>query len=76
MDDRTELANITAESLVQEIVERHPQTIPIFARHGLRCPGCYISPYHTIADTAREYTIAVEPLLGDLNQAIASDRVA
>jgi hybrid cluster-associated redox disulfide protein len=64
---------ITADTLVQDVVERHPQTIPIFARHGLQCVGCYISPFHTIADSAREYAMALDALLGDLNQAILAE---
>jgi hybrid cluster-associated redox disulfide protein len=64
---------ITGDSLVQDVVERHPQTIPVFARHGLQCVGCYISPFHTIADSAREYAMVLEALLGDLNQVIAAD---
>jgi hybrid cluster-associated redox disulfide protein len=62
--------SITADCLVCQVVERHPQTIIIFARHGLQCVGCYIAPFHTIADSAREHAIALAPLLGDLNQAI------
>jgi len=63
---------IKDDSLVQDVVERYPQTIPIFNHHGLQCVGCYISPFHTIADTAREYALAVEPLLADLNQALVA----
>jgi hybrid cluster-associated redox disulfide protein len=65
---------ITADCLVQEVVERHPQTIVVFNGHGLQCVGCYISPFHTIADTAREYSLALEPLLFHLNQAIAAEK--
>jgi hybrid cluster-associated redox disulfide protein len=61
---------ITEESVVQEIVEAHPQTILVFARHGLNCVGCYIAPFHTVADSAREHHLCVEPLLGDLNRAL------
>lgn len=61
---------ITADCLVQDVVEHHPQTILIFARHGLQCVGCYVSPFHTVADSAREHTMAIELLLNDLNQAI------
>ena len=61
---------ITADSLVKEVVEIHPQTIAVFVKHGLNCVGCYIAPFHTIADSAREHAIALDPLLGDLNQAI------
>ena len=63
---------ITADCLVETVVERHPQTIPVFNRHGLQCVGCYISPFHTIADSAREYSLTLDPLLWDLNQAIAA----
>ena len=58
---------IRADHLIQEIIADHPQTVFIFARHGLQCAGCYISPYHTIADSAREYRIPLDPLLEDLN---------
>jgi hybrid cluster-associated redox disulfide protein len=61
---------ITADCLVQEVVRCHPQTVAIFARYGLHCVGCYISPFHTVSDSAREYAVALEPLLGDLNGAI------
>jgi len=64
------ITRITADSLVEEVVGRHPQTILVFARHRLKCAGCYISPFHTIADVAHEYAMGLEPLLGDLNQAV------
>ena len=64
---------IAANSLVQEVVDHHPQAIAIFCRYGLQCVGCYISPFHTIADSAREYAMALEALLGDLNQAILAE---
>jgi hybrid cluster-associated redox disulfide protein len=67
------VAGITADVLVQDVVERHPQAIAVFSSHGLQCPGCYISPFHTIADVAREYALAIDPLLRDLNQAITVD---
>lgn len=61
---------ITADSLVREVVESHPQTIAVFVKHGLNCVGCYIAPFHTITDTAREYALRIEPLLSELNSAI------
>jgi hybrid cluster-associated redox disulfide protein len=61
---------ITADSLVKEVVESHPQTIAVFVKHGLNCVGCYIAPFHTITDTAREYALRIEPLLSELNNAV------
>jgi hybrid cluster-associated redox disulfide protein len=66
---------ITPDSLVQDVIERHPQTIVIFARQGLQCAGCYIAPFHTITDCAREHAMSIEPLLGDLNRTIATEPV-
>jgi hybrid cluster-associated redox disulfide protein len=64
---------VTADSLVQQVVERHPETISVLAKRGMQCVGCYISPYHTITDVAREYGLAIEPLLLALNQAAAGE---
>jgi hybrid cluster-associated redox disulfide protein len=66
-------SQIKPNSLVQQVVEQYPETIPVFARHGLQCVGCYISPFHTITDTAREYALSLEPLLADLNRAVSAD---
>ena len=62
--------SITADSIVQGVMERHPQTIPVFARHGMQCVGCYIAPFHTITDCAREHAMNVGLLLDDLNQVV------
>lgn len=60
---------ITADCILQGVIDRYPQTIVVFARHGLQCVGCYIAPFHTIADSAREHAVALEALLDDLKQA-------
>jgi hybrid cluster-associated redox disulfide protein len=63
--------SITADCLVQDVVRRYPHTLSVLARHGMHCAGCYISPFHTIGDVAREYALALGPLLADLNRAAA-----
>jgi hybrid cluster-associated redox disulfide protein len=73
VEDRQVPLSITAESLVQDVIECHPETIAVFAQHGLQCVGCYIAPYHTLTDTAREYAMNIDPLLGDLNRAIVAN---
>ncbi|MFC2046234.1 DUF1858 domain-containing protein [Chloroflexota bacterium] len=73
MDDTFSAQQITAESLVQDVVERHPQTITIFARHRLQCVGCNISPFHTIADSAREHSVSIGPLLRELNRVVTAE---
>jgi hybrid cluster-associated redox disulfide protein len=63
---------ITADCLVHDVIDRHPQTVAVFVQYRLQCIGCYISPFHTIADVAREYALGLESLLVDLNQATGS----
>lgn len=63
---------LAADSIVQRVIDRYPQTITVFAHHRLRCVGCYIAPFHTIADSAREHAVALELLLADLNLVLAS----
>jgi hybrid cluster-associated redox disulfide protein len=62
---------ISADSLVQKVIAHHPETVLVFVRHGLHCVGCTMSPFHTIADSAREHAVALDPLLGALNHAAA-----
>jgi hybrid cluster-associated redox disulfide protein len=69
MDTTQPSTEITADTLVQDLIEQYPRAIRVFSRHGLHCVGCYISPFHTIADTAREYALVLEPLLAELRQA-------
>lgn len=61
---------ISADTPVQDMIARYPETIRVLVARRLHCAGCYISPFHTLTDTAREYALAVEPLLAELNQAV------
>ncbi len=76
MPGKSAVERIRADSLVQSVVEHYPQTIAIFNRHGLQCAGCYIAPFHTVADTAREYAMPLESLLRDLNQVLSVAQAA
>jgi hybrid cluster-associated redox disulfide protein len=67
---------ITADCIVQGVIERHPQIIAVFTRNRMQCVGCYIAPFHTIADSAREHAISLEALLDDLNRALLGMNVA
>ena len=50
------MARFPIEDLsVKEIMDRWPGTVPLFIRHGLKCVGCPIGPFHTLDDAAREH---------------------
>lgn len=63
---------ITAEMGIDEVVTKYPQTIKVLFRHGMQCTGCYISGFHSIAESAKQWGVELETLLNDLNHAIAA----
>ncbi len=62
---------ITAEMSINEVVDKYPQTIKVFFRHGMQCIGCYVCDFHSIAESAEEYGVEMDALLNDLNDVIA-----
>jgi hybrid cluster-associated redox disulfide protein len=62
---------ITKDMIIEEVVRKYPQTIPVFMAHGLHCIGCHIANYETVAEGALGHGIGdVTDLLKDLNEAV------
>lgn len=57
-------------AIVEEVLERWPETAPVFMRLKMACVGCDIAGFETLAEAAAAYGIAVERLLGDLYSAV------
>jgi hybrid cluster-associated redox disulfide protein len=75
MNHITAPQSITPDTLVLQVIESYPQTIAVFNDLNMACPGCHVSPFHTIADSAREYGLRSDELLQALNDALASNPV-
>ena len=58
---------ITKEMTIEEIIQRYPQTLPVFARFGLDCAGCQIASFEALEHGAGVHHINVEQLLKELN---------
>ena len=65
------MATISKEMSIGEVVETYPKTIEVFLRHGLMCFGCAIARFENIEQGAVAHGIAVDPLMKDLNTAVA-----
>ena len=66
---------ITAEMTIEEVVMRHPRTVPIFYKHGLTPIACGEPVWGTIRENAERRGIAgpdLEALLHDLNAVVES----
>jgi hybrid cluster-associated redox disulfide protein len=56
---------------INEVVRKHPETIPIFEKFGLGCVGCEAALFENIEQGAEVHGIDVETLIASLNSIIA-----
>jgi hybrid cluster-associated redox disulfide protein len=68
-DQMREQNTITADMSIIEVVQKHPNTISVFMRHGLGCIGCAMARFENIREGAEVHGIDVDALVKDLNQA-------
>jgi hybrid cluster-associated redox disulfide protein len=62
---------ITMDMPIGEIVQKYPQTVPVFMQHGLGCLGCAVARFENLEQGARAHGIDVEVLVAALNEAVA-----
>jgi hybrid cluster-associated redox disulfide protein len=60
---------ITSDMSVKDVLARYPQTGHVFFRYKLGCAGCYISRFHDVAASAKEFNLDLDLLLAELNEA-------
>jgi len=63
---------ITKNMPIGEVVEKHPETIPVFLHHGLMCFGCAIARFEDIEQGAVAHGIDADALVKDLNEAVST----
>ncbi|MCG5241855.1 hypothetical protein ACIU1J_19690 [Azospirillum doebereinerae] len=61
----------SASDLVEAVMERWPQTIAVFVKHRMACPGCLMAGFQTVAEVAEIYGVDTSKLLDAFAQAIA-----
>ncbi len=60
---------ITKNMPIGEVVEKYPQTIEVFMKHGMHCIGCAAAHFENIDQGAKAHSIDVKKLVEDLNKA-------
>ena len=61
--------DITADMVIHDVVSQHPETVKVFQSHGLPCTACAVGARESVAGGARTHSLALAPLLDDLNRA-------
>jgi hybrid cluster-associated redox disulfide protein len=64
---------ITKDMPIGEIVQKYPDTIEVFLRHGLMCFGCAIARFENLEQGALAHGMDVETLVQDLNAAVPQE---
>jgi hybrid cluster-associated redox disulfide protein len=63
---------IHADAIVRAVMDARPETIRVFVRRHVHCPGCVMSSFITVAEAAASYAIETEDLIHDLRAAVAA----
>jgi len=61
---------ITKEMSIVDIVQQYPETLEVFAKHGLGCIGCAAARFENLEAGAKVHGIDVENFVDELNAAI------
>ncbi len=60
---------ITKDMAIGEVVEKYPQTIEVFMKHGMHCLGCAAAHFENIEQGAQAHGIDLDKFMEDLNKA-------
>ena len=63
---------ITEDMNIREVIERYPETIPVFIKHHIGCIGCIAASFEKIKDIAMVHGIDAKTFVEELNKAINS----
>ena len=64
---------ITEDMNIKEVIEKHPEVIPIFAKHNMGCIGCIAASFEKISDIAAVHGIDVKEFVKELNEAMKNN---
>jgi hybrid cluster-associated redox disulfide protein len=61
---------LTSDMMVDDVMTRWPATIRVFLDHHMKCVGCPIAPFHSIADATGEHELNAASFLSALKNAV------
>ena len=60
---------ITEDMNIREVIEKHPEVIPVFQKYNMGCIGCIAASFEKISDIAAVHGIDVKKFVEELNEA-------
>ncbi|MBN2065184.1 MAG: DUF1858 domain-containing protein [Candidatus Thermoplasmatota archaeon] len=61
---------ITEDMNIREVIEKHPEVVPVFQKYHMGCIGCIAASFEKIKDIAAVHGVDVKQFVNELNEAI------
>jgi hybrid cluster-associated redox disulfide protein len=61
---------ITEDMNIKEVIENHPEVVPVFSKYNMGCIGCIAASFEKIKDIAAVHGIDVKKFVEELNEVI------
>ncbi len=68
------MATISKDTIIGDILDIAPETVPAFLDIGMHCLGCPASRGETVEQACMVHGVEVDALVDQLNQIIAENR--
>ena len=65
-----EKQKITKDMNIEEVINKYPETVEVFAKYGFHCIGCVAASFESIEDGARAHGVTAEEIVEDLNKVV------
>ncbi|MEA2055491.1 MAG: DUF1858 domain-containing protein [Candidatus Thermoplasmatota archaeon] len=65
---------ITEDMNIQEVIEKYPEIVSVFAKYNMGCIGCIAASFEKLSDIASVHGVDVKSFVKDLNEAINNKR--
>ena len=59
---------ITEDMNIKEVIEKHPEVVPVFQKYNMGCIGCIAASFEKLSDIASVHGIDVKQFVKELNE--------
>lgn len=63
---------VTKDTIIAEIMDNAPQTMPMFQEIGMHCMGCAMASGENVAEACAAHGVDADAFVGRLNSFIAN----
>ena len=59
---------ITEDMNIKEVIEKHPEVVPVFQKYNMGCIGCIAASFEKLSDIASVHGVDVKKFVDELNE--------